>query len=266
MTTVHGVRTPEVVLNVAPNAQMPNRVTQATKSLFQEIKETVVSFWHYLVTWIKNTWTATTFLFFSAVSYISPEWGTKLHLGYKYLENLWDNYTAQQREANLQAQVAMLTQENEELKGLNVEVARERAEIRGVRDTLRDEKELLRLKTKELEDQIQRLAADCARLTHEKGEVSNDLKAMEKGKESSQREVQAVKDQMAALETQLRAVEEQRDSLEAQVKIAQGGHASQKEGESTQSRLLGTLTKREQALLLGIVNPGTSPAILTATA
>lgn len=200
-------------------------VTEATKGVFESIKEWVVFFWTALVTWIKNTWNATTFLFFRVVGWISPEWSAKIETWCLYGMNFWQSYTAQSRETELQEQINGLQSEKNAIETVAREVAGERDQLREENAVLRNENESLTLDNTHVREVNTRLREDQACLARERDDARRDLDAAQVDRGLVLGQVGLMNDRIQPLETQIQYLRDERDALRVQVRI----HAQQQQ-------------------------------------
>lgn len=253
VSQTHRLSTVSAACESIPGAE---NVTQATKGVFESIKEWVVFFWTALVTWIKNTWNATTFLFFRVVGWISPEWSAKIETWCLYGVNFWQSYTAQSREAALQAEIDGLRGTRDAVENAARETAGERDQLRVENRRLRNENERFALDCTHLRETNSRLGEAQVRLTNERDAARRDLQAVQTDQELVRMQVDQIRDRIAPLEDQVQHLRTERDALRNRVALMQqpvGGQQTLGQRNQLDS-ILSVLGPQQRQLLVGLVS------------
>lgn len=189
-----------------------DRITHASKGIFQTCKEKVVWTWNVFIITFGKIQHTVSILVFRALDLIHPGIAPRIEAFWLRVEKIWDQFCSDFKEKQLKDENRALNNQNRELcmhlERLKTEINQLRKEMA----TLQNEKEDLALEKNFL-------AQDKARLVSNTEQMGREIIEALKDREKVQQGLDLVCRQMTALSKQKKAVIQQRDGLQQQVDI-----------------------------------------------
>lgn len=141
-----------VAIPVASGPQI-NRVTEGTKSVFQQVKQKAIWVWKIAVLTFEVGGTKVAFVFFRVIGIVSPNFALRLENGYLYVCDLVQSVKSARREREILEEIDLLRTQNlalsanlqalRHLEAENEQVLREKGDLQRERDFLVEKKQVI---------------------------------------------------------------------------------------------------------------------------
>lgn len=176
----------------------------------EEVKEIAISIWNYAVTWIQNSCTTASFVFFRAMEWLAPTFAQKLEVGYLYVLNFVNGYLDERRGIDFERNIAQLQREQQNLQQAFDQLLDEKNALNVANGRLADENDLLRLELEHLNGNYGRLENRFHLLQEENEHVKRD-------RDQNQRQLDLVRQEIDPLQRQTRQLVRERNALRAEI-------------------------------------------------
>lgn len=179
------------------------RVLEATKSTFQSAQRFVDSVWKALVSWLKNSWTTSTFIFFRVMDQISPSLASKIEKGYLYCANFVSHFREKQAKESLETGIAKLREEAVQAEEVLRGVSTERDESRKAYSNLVDEHENNLLQLKHWVKENTALRNQCTHLEGQIVALGEELTCTKEKSDLNQKRIEQLEKKISLLNQEL---------------------------------------------------------------
>lgn len=177
-----------VAIRVASDPQINPGVTEATKSVFQQVKQKAIWVWKITVLTFEVGGTKVAFVFFRVIGIVSPNFALRLENGYLYVCDLIQSVKNARREREIREEIDLLRVQNRDLTANlqalrlvgaeNAQMVREREHLRRENQFLTERQRVVEGVKDVLEERVQALEQQQRQIVDREAVIVRDRGAL----------------------------------------------------------------------------------------
>lgn len=178
--------------------------------IVDEIQQIAISVWNYAVTWIQNSCTTASFVFFRTMEWLAPSLAQKLEVGYLYALNFMNGYLEERRAVDFERNIAQLQRGQQGLQQAYDRLVDEKNALHATNGRLTGENDLLRL-------ELDHLNGNYGRLENRFNLLQEENEHLKRDRDQNQRLLDLVREEIDPLQIQTRELLKERNALRAEI-------------------------------------------------